>query len=53
VPQATPGLDLGAHFARMRLSPLRGRRQGLGEPRRLPCLRGAPRRWGGGDGGTS
>src|SRR5215467_6336606 len=30
VPQATPGLDLGARFARVRIPPLSGLRQGFG-----------------------
>jgi len=53
VPQATPGLDLGARFARMRLPPLSGLRQGFGRANQVAFFARAPRRWGVGGGGPS
>jgi hypothetical protein len=42
VPQATPGLDLGARCARVRLPPLSGLRQGVGRANQVACFaRGA------------
>jgi hypothetical protein len=53
VPQAIPGLDLGACVARVGPLPVVVCAKVLGEPISAPFLRGAPRRLGAGKGGNS
>src|SRR5215510_3706898 len=48
VPQATPGLDLGAGFARVGPPPLRGRRQGFGRADQRTFFAGGTATLGGG-----